>query len=67
MGKDQKTPLRTTASINAKAFAAKERRRLERASYPPERKMEIVEKLRDATRELRTQSVLVKKGKIPKG
>lgn len=61
-----KTTVATTASINARAFAAKERRRIEKANYPPEVKMEIVEKLRDATRELRTKAQLIKRGKVDK-
>ena len=61
-----KATIATTASINARTFAAKERRRLEKTNYPPEVKMEIVEKLRDATRELRTKARLIEKGTVNK-
>jgi len=56
----------TTASLNARAFAAKKQRRIEKARYSPERKMEIVESLRKATRELRTKSQIIKRGEIDK-
>jgi len=58
--------LETTASLNARAFTAKKQRRMEKARYSPERKMEIVENLRKATRELRTKSQIIKRGEIDK-
>jgi hypothetical protein len=54
----------TTYSLNQRAFEAKEARRYEKARYAPERKMEIVEKLRDTARDLRLNSVVVKRGEV---
>lgn len=66
MEKNRRSTVRTTSEINARAFAAKEERRRENANYPIEEKLRIVKKLRDATRELRNNSRLVKKGTVKK-
>jgi hypothetical protein len=53
-------------SANSRAFQAKEQRRLEKANYSPMKKMEIVTKLRDTTREIKNAR-LIKKGEIVRG
>lgn len=53
-------------SANTKAFKAKERRRLEKAGYSPIKKMEVVTKLRNATRKIQSAK-LVKKGEVVRG
>lgn len=59
--------IKVSYSLNAKAFAAKEQRRYEKAQYSPERKMELVQKLRDIGRELRAHSQIITRGKAEKG
>jgi len=54
---------RTTEELNKRAFAAKVKRRLEKANYSVEHKWEIAEKLRQASRELRSGTV-VSRGSI---
>lgn len=51
---------------NEQVFAAKEQRRIEKANYPVEKKLEIVEKLRDTARDLRLNSRIVKRGQVIK-
>lgn len=53
-------------AVNAGSFKAKEQRRIEKANYSPVEKMEIVEKLRDTARALRSAK-LVKKGAVVRG
>ena len=65
MAKSQTTSI-DTAALNARVLAAKAARRFAKADYSVERKLAIVEKLRDATRDLRANSQIVERGKVIK-
>ena len=56
----------TTAALNARVFVAKAERRSEKANYPIEHKLATVQKLRDATRDLRVNAKVVKNGWVLK-
>jgi hypothetical protein len=64
MEKGSRSDVRSTRVINLKALIAKEERRLERANYSVERKLETVQRLKEATRELRSNTFIVQKGSI---
>lgn len=56
----------STSELNARVFAMKAERRLEKAAYSAEHKLAAVQKLRDAARDLRTNSQVVRKGVVVK-
>jgi hypothetical protein len=56
----------STVALNAGVLAAKATRRFVKASYSVEYKMETVQKLRDTTRDLRSNSKVVKHGSVIK-
>jgi hypothetical protein len=63
MGKTQPNLETPVERSNRRVFEAKERRRLEKAAYSPEKKMAIVKKLRDNSRSLKSAK-LVAPGKV---
>jgi len=65
MAKSKTAPI-STAALNAQVLAAKAKRRVEKANYPIEQKLATVQKLRDATRDLRTNSQVIKRGTVIK-
>ena len=65
MAKSQTASISTVA-LNARVLAAKAARRSAKADLSVEQKLATVEKLRDTTRDLRTNSRVVETGKVVK-
>lgn len=61
-----KTASLSTAALNARVLVAKAARRSAKADYPIEQKLATVQKLRDATRDLRTNARVIKSGCVIK-